>query len=108
MMSLLADVACGLFEPKGNESEADLRQLGYSAYLARGRVRDPEDRLGSLVRTCREILSGSPVPEGQYRDPIQARWGAPWHLDAAKLKTELPLHLMRLERNADRSATPSP
>lgn len=98
MMSLLADVACGRHDPEDFKGEDVLRQLGYSASLARGRVTDPDDRLGRAVRFCSAKLSSKPVPDLAYRDPVQARWGAKWHMDPVKLRKELPLHMMKLTR----------
>jgi len=98
LMELLAKVAAGRYMPDGREDEASLRQLGYACDLARGRVEDPDGNLGRVARFCRERLEGTAVPAGRFRDPVQASWGALWHLDAGKLRTELPLHLMKLRR----------
>ena len=98
LMELLAKVAAGRHVPDGREDEASLRQLGYACELARGRVEDPDGNLGRVARFCRERLEGMAVPAGRFRDPVQAGWGALWHLDAGKLRTELPLHLMKLRR----------
>jgi len=98
LMELLAKVAAGRHMPDGREDEASLRQLGYACDLARGRVEDPDGNLGRVVRFCRERLEGKAAPAGRFRDPVQASWGAPWHVDARKLRTELPLHLMKLRR----------
>lgn len=100
LMELLAKVAAGRHMPDGREDEASLRQLGYACELARGRVEDPDGNLGRAARFCRERLEGTAVPAGRFRDPVQASWGAPWHVDAGKLRTELPLHLMKLRRKA--------
>ncbi len=98
LMELLAKVAAGRHMPDGLEDEASLRQLGYACELARGRVEDPDGNLGRVARFCRERLEGKAVPTGRFRDPVQAGWGALWHVDAGKLRTELPLHLMKLRR----------
>ncbi|MDE0406254.1 MAG: hypothetical protein OXN81_00190 [Alphaproteobacteria bacterium] len=97
-MELLAKVAAGRYMPDGREDEASLRQLGYACELARGRVEDPDGNLGRAARFCRERLEGTAAPAGRFRDPVQASWGAPWYVDARKLRTELPLHLMKLRR----------
>lgn len=99
MLALLARAALGRYELGGCESEADLRQLGYAAELALGRVEDPDRNLSKLVAQCRERLRGSDAPDGDYRDSVQARWGAAWNFDIGKLKTELPLYRMQLARN---------
>ncbi|WP_037372481.1 hypothetical protein [Salipiger mucosus] len=96
-MSLLADVVTGRFFPASTDGESFLRQLGYVAQLARHRIDDPEDRLRKVVDFCREQVKDRPAPSGQYRDPIQQRWGAPWHMDLGKLRTELPLQVKRLD-----------
>ena len=98
LMALLARIAAGRHMPDGREDEAFLRQLGYACDLARGRVEDPDGNLGRIARFCRERLEGTTVPPGRFRDPVQASWGALWHVDAGKLRTELPLHLMKLHR----------
>ena len=85
-MELLAKVAAGR----------------YASYLVRGRVEDPEDNLGRVARFCMERLEGAPALAGCFRDPVQARWGAPWHLDVAKLRTEVRLHLTKLQRETCR------
>jgi len=77
-------------------SEEQLRQLGYAAQVARGRVPDPENRLLRTIRSCRTALSSNPCPEAKAdraRDALQREWGAAWHVDAAKLATELPLYI---------------
>ena len=99
MLALLARVALGRYELGGCESETDLRQLGYVAELALGRVEDPDRNLSKLVAECRERLKGFEAPDGDYRDSVQARWGAEWNFDIGKLKTELPLYRMQLARN---------
>ena len=86
--------------PDGREDEASLRQLGYACELARGRVEYPDGNLGRVARFCRARLEGTAAPAGRFRDPVQASWGALWHVDAGKLRTELPLHLMKLRREA--------
>ncbi len=100
LMELLARVAAGRHMPDGREDEASLRQLGYACELARGRVEDPDGNLGRVARFCRARLEGTTAPAGRFRDPVQASWGALWHVDAGKLRTELPLHLMKLRREA--------
>lgn len=98
LMSVLARVVIG--EDLGIEARAldEVRQLGYAAYLARGRVADPEDNLGRFSRVCLLRLQGLPTPDRAYRDKVQARWGAAHGLDPRKLRTELPLHLERARR----------
>lgn len=98
LMELLAKVAAGRHMPDSREDEASLRQLGYACELARGRVEDPDGNLGRVARFCRERLKGTTAPPGRFRDPVQESWGAGWHVDAGKLRTELPLHLMKLHR----------
>ena len=99
-MALLAKVAVRRYVPDGREDEAFLRQLGHGCDLARGRVEDPGGNLGRVARFCRERLEGTPAPVGHFRDPVQEGWGAPWHVDVGKLRTELPLHLMKVSTGA--------
>jgi len=103
MLSVLARAAMYGHELTGSESEEDLRQLGYSADLARGRVKDPGRNLEALVSECRLRLQAMSPEDRVYRDPAQARWGALWNMDVGKLKTELPLHVMKLEQDASRA-----
>lgn len=98
MLSVLADIVVRGFAPTGFEEECELRQLGYSAFVARGRVDDPQDNLRQVVKYCRNHLASKPAPEGTYRDQFQRVWGAEWHLDAGKVKVELPLHVLKLQR----------
>ncbi len=100
LMELLAKVAAGRHMPDGREDEASLRQLGYACDLARGRVEDPDGNLGRVARFCRKRLEGTAAPAGRFRDPVQASWGALWHVDVGKLRTELPLHLVKRRREA--------
>ena len=95
IMRVLARVVTGDFVLPVNPRVDHLRQLGYAAQLARGRVADPDQNLLEVVRVCRSRLTGLPVPEVSARDSVQAAWGAPWHLDAAKLRTELPQHVSK-------------
>lgn len=98
LMSLLARIVLG----EDPEIEAlmpdEVRQLGYAAHLARGRVTDPEDNLGRFSRACLLRVRDLPKPDQAYRDPVQARWGAAHGLDPRKLRTEMPLHLERARR----------
>jgi hypothetical protein len=94
MRTLAKAVAVG-FVPPESASLDDLRQLGYAAQLARGSVADPDRHLLEVVRFCRKAVAGESVPHVSARDRLQAEWGAPWHVDAGKLRTELPLHLSR-------------
>lgn len=97
-MSRLARVVIGECLKIEDLSIEEVRQLGYAAYLARGRVADPEDNLGQLSRACLIRVQGLPTPDRAYRDPAQARWGASHGLDPRKLRTELPLHIERARR----------
>lgn len=99
LMKQLANVVVRGFTPTGGEDEDALRQMGYGAQVARGRVDDPQDHLGAAVRYCRDRLFGLPAREGYaFRDPVQKRWGAAWNVDPGKLRTELPLHVMKMQR----------
>ncbi|WP_036796887.1 hypothetical protein [Leisingera caerulea] len=108
MLDLLARVAVHGFTPTGSEDEGHLRQLGYAANVARGRVEDPQDYLGKVVKYCRSHLPERPAPAGVYRDPVQKRWGAKWNLDVGKVRSELPLHVQKLKRSALKAEQQSP
>ena len=95
MMGLLARAVAGERVWDQVQAPDDLRQLGYAAYLVHGRVEDPVDNLGLLLRACHTRLRDLPRPERTYRDAAQARWAAPHAMDPRKLRTELPLHLDR-------------
>ena len=98
MLQLLASVAAGQHEPDGRKEGGFLRQLGYACQLAEGRVEDPNDNPGRVSLFCRESLGRTPGPPGPFRDPVQTRWGAEWHLDVGKVRSELPVYLMALQR----------
>ena len=98
MMDLLASIAAGKHFPNGDESEDELRQLGYAASLARGRIEDPEDHITRVVKYCRSRVENLPIPAREYRDHVQEWWGASWHLDAQMLKKELHLHMKRIQK----------
>lgn len=104
-MKALADVIAGHARPANGRAEAELRLLGYAASLVKGSVRDEAGRLGVFLSACRRELEGLPEPAVSPRDPVQRRWGAAFHLDARKLKHELPLHLMRSSAPKDSSAS---
>ena len=80
------------------DDECSVRQLGYAAFLVRGCLDDPEDNLGAAIRMAAKRLDGKSPRASGFTDPVQARWGAPFHLDAAKLRLETPLYLMELRK----------
>lgn len=98
VMQRLARIAAGDLTVMDNQDETGLRQLGYAASLVQGHVDDPQDNLGAAVRLASSRLEGRKAAATSFRDPIQAKWGASRHLDAAKLRLETPLHLMKLRR----------
>lgn len=99
MMSFLADFVCDLKMLSDLDHYTDLRQLGYSASLARGAVKGANGKLDMLVSFCQENM-GPTSARMDFRDKIQERWAAPWHMDAVKLRKELPLHVMRRMRSS--------
>ena len=103
LMQLLARIAAGDIAAMSLQDESSLRQLAYAASLVEGYVDDPQDNLGSAIRLVIEELEGRNATVCSFRDPVQARWGAPWYLDAAKLRLETPLHLLELQREIGRS-----
>ncbi len=96
LMTTLAQVVVGRFVMSMSAPADDLRQLGYAAQLARGHVDDPQKRLVAVVKACSNAVSGLPKPSVVARDKVQAEWGAPWHVDSGKLKTELPLYVRQV------------
>ena len=100
VMERLARIAAGDLTVMDKQDESGLRQLGYAASLVRGHVDDPQDNLGAAVRLASKRLEGRKAAAKSFRDPVQAKWGAPRHLDAAKLRLETPLHLRKLRRGA--------
>lgn len=94
-MDALSDVLTGRLDRVALEDEAELRQLGYAATLVKGSVKDDLGRLRRLLAVCKDALADRPLPDVSPRDAVQRRWGARFHLDARKLKHELPLHLQR-------------
>lgn len=100
VMVALARAVLGQKVIEEGEPPDTLRQLGYAAYLVRGRVDDPQDCLGQLALHCMKMVEHAPMPEVRFRDSVQARWGAPYGMDVHKLRTELPLHIRRLASQA--------
>lgn len=96
MMRLVAEVVAGSYVLSPTCHPDDLRQLGYVAHLAKGRVEDPHGRLRHFVKRCRTLLADAPaVDTSHMRDPAQREWGAAWSFDAGRLRTELPLHVKK-------------
>lgn len=77
----------------------DIRQLGYAADLVKMNVDDPENKLSEFVSLARLRVSQLPPPSCSFKDKVQERWGAPMHLSPRRLRTELPLHIMKLLRD---------
>ena len=96
-MRLLARIAHGEADAMPQDGSS-LRQLGYAASLVQGYLDDPENNLGEAIRMAAERLDGKKPRASGFTDPVQAKWGAPWHLDAAKLRLETPLYLLELRR----------
>lgn len=94
MLAFLAGVIVRGDTLSGQESIEDVRQAGYMAELARGRIADPHRRLDALVAECRARTAGLPVPARPRANPFQKEWGAPWHIGPHKIAVELPLHVM--------------
>ena len=106
-MRLVALIAEGDLAILSKQDESSLRQLGYAASLVQGCLDDTGDNLGEAIRMAASVLKGKDRPDGDFRDPVQAGRGARWHLDAAKLRLETPLHLMELRRRPGRTGWPS-
>ena len=97
-MQLLARIATGDQRVMQTQNELGLRQLGYAASLVHGHVDDQKDSLGAAVRLAAGELKAKTATAASFRDPVQAKWGAPRQLDGAKLRRETPVHLMKLRR----------
>lgn len=93
IMQVLALIVSGRFVMPQSAQPDQLRQLGYAAQFARGRVADPDERLATVIRACCDAIAGLPLPKVEARDKVQASWGVRWHVDAEKLKTELHLYV---------------
>jgi len=101
-MDVLSDVVLGLrpFDP--TQLPEDARQLGYLASLAKCGSYDTGKRLLAFSKVCRDVVSLSNVrtESGQKPvDAVQGSWGAAWHMDASKLRSELPLHVLKKLRS---------
>ena len=99
----LARIATGDLTILPTLDDRSLRQLGYAASLVHGHLDDPHDYLGTAIRLAADELAGKTVTATGFRDPVQARWGAPRHLDVDKLRLETPLHLLALRRRSGSS-----
>lgn len=101
LMQLVANCDVAIMS---KQDECSPRQLGCAASLVQCYLDDPRDNLGEAIRLATASLEGKDRPDMEYRDPVQAKWGARWHLDAAKLRRETPLHLIQLRRSSRRTA----
>lgn len=97
-MRLLARIVHGESTAVPEDDECSLRQLGYAAFLVQGYLDDLGNNLGAAIRKAAARLDGKTPGTSGFNDPVQAKWGAPWHLDAAKFRLETPLYLMDLRR----------
>jgi hypothetical protein len=100
-MDALAEVVLGRRDLNLCQTLEDARQFGYLATLAKGAEYDRDKRLKALYERCRDVVAQASLPVESYVeavDPVQASWGAPWHMDASKLRRELPLHVMKKQR----------
>lgn len=95
-MKVLADVVLGVGVDKVSEEEA--RQLGYLASLAGNITVDTAGNLKAFALKCRSLAGLPESSRDGARDHIQKSWGASWHMDAAKLRRELPLHVLKRRR----------
>ena len=95
VMRVLARVVDGGGDAAMADSGLPLRQLGYAAALVEGCLDDPKGHLRALIRKASSSPAGH-EPASGYVDPVQARWQAPWHMDARKLRLETPAKLAAL------------
>lgn len=108
IMAIIARVIAGCEVLRGTESTEELRQLGYAAHLASDLVEEGRKPLRALASYCWTIVCSVPRGPFTYRDIVQARWGARYHLEAGKLRTELPIHVRNLEYTTDHGSPSGP
>lgn len=108
LLDLLATAALGKTVDYSAMSPTEVAELGYAAQLARGRVEDPDDRLGAVMRRCRDLLEATALAEVEKpKTALQARWKAPFSLDLGKIRSELKLRMRAAERRAEMDTSPS-
>lgn len=93
MLVLIGQMSRGEIKASSVAEVSDLKQLAYLASLARNRVDGGSKALASFVTEARKllpILSAEVLDKPQ--DPLQAFFGAPFPLDAGKVRSEVHLH----------------
>ncbi len=100
LMCLFADVITGRVSPE-DAARHDLgpRLIGYGATLAKGRDAY-QDALIDVQRACGRAVPGSVAFSGPFADRIQEIWGADRALDAARLRKDLSLEIVKRIRRA--------
>jgi len=100
-MKLLSEIITGRRPIDPKKIPMNRRQLGYLASLAKCGSYDPRNKLLELEKRCRPVLKKAGPPQRAAHRPVdiaQSKWNAPWHMDASKLRRELPLHVMRMQK----------
>lgn len=101
LLDLLATAALGEAVDFSVMSPTEVAELGYAAQLARGRIEDPDDRLGTTMRKCRDLLATVTLEEVENpKTKLQARWKAPFPLDLGKIRSELSLRMRTAKRRS--------
>lgn len=95
VLETLAGVVLGLHHPDVDANPDAARLLGYAASLVKG----GDKRLTVFTKHCRSVVTLLPVADVEAVDAVQRSWGARHHLDASKLRRELPLHVKRKQRS---------
>ena len=88
-------------------SPTESADLGHAAQLARGRVEDLDDRLGTVMRRRKHLLEATARRSEKPKTELQARWKAPFSLDLDNIRSELKLRMRAAERRAKLDTSPS-
>lgn len=89
-------------------SPTESADLSHAAQIARGRVEDPDEMLGSVMRRCSHLLEVTALADVEKpKTELQARWKAPFSLDLGNIRSELKLRMRAAERRAELDTSPS-
>lgn len=94
MLSAIGCIARGDLLADDVSDTGDLGQLAYLASLARNRVTTGGEALTRFMRSASSRLAQEPaVYVAHPQDPLQTRFGAPFHMDPGKVRSEANLHV---------------
>lgn len=95
-IDILADIILGSYKLHDIQTFEQASQLGYLATLAKGIECDNNNQLRACIKHCRAIVERDQIEcDKKFTDQVQASWGAKWHVDATKIRRELPLRVMK-------------